>query len=66
MNEGNVQIYMIPGQQCAKVCMYTSSSTLRYSHDLVRVIRPEYRIDYGWYAHILHDCDSRTLTIKGI
>lgn len=46
--------------------MFTSSSTLRYSHDLVRVLRPEYRIDYGWYAHIQHDCDSRTLRIHRV
>lgn len=66
MNEGSVNVYQIPGQECATVEMFTSSSTIRYYHDLVRVNRPEYRIDYGWYAHIQHDCDSRDLFIEGV
>lgn len=46
--------------------MFTSSSTIRYYHDLVRVNRPEFRIDYGWYSHIQHDCSSIDLDIQGV
>lgn len=30
------------------------------------MIRPEARLDYGWYAHILQDCDARELVIERV
>lgn len=38
--------------------METSSSGTCYHHPLVHVEQVEFRADYGWYAHIQHDCWS--------
>lgn len=46
--------------------MITSSSSLEYRHALVKLNRPEARLDYGWYAHILQDCDSDQLDIERV
>lgn len=46
--------------------MWTSSSGTAYSHPLVHVENPEVRIDYGWYAHVLHDCLVKNLVIKEV
>lgn len=50
----------------AQVRMITSSSGVPYEHPLVRIIQPECRIDYGWYAHILHDVPSTNLKIEKV
>lgn len=46
--------------------MYTSSSGTSYVHPLVNVPQVDLRIDYGWYAHISHDCASTQLNIQGV
>jgi hypothetical protein len=45
----------------AKMTMNTASSGTSYRHDLVHVPQVDLRIDYGWYAHIQHDCASTEL-----
>lgn len=46
--------------------MTTSSSTLAYEHALVSYLRPEFRMDYGWYAHIFDDKWSGQMTINRV
>lgn len=46
--------------------MNTSSSGTCYHHPLVHVEQAELRMDYGWYAHVQHDCSSEALTITSV
>lgn len=46
--------------------MITSSSGTPYIHPLTHVVNPESRIDYGWYAHVAHQCDTRSLRLKRV
>lgn len=38
--------------------MVCSSSGTFYEHPLVHVAKTELRMDYGWYAHLAHDCST--------
>jgi len=46
--------------------MNTSSSGTPYRHPVVHVDQVEFRADYGWYAHIFHQCSNDQLKIEVI
>lgn len=51
------------GVDKAMMTMYTSSSGTSYMHPLVHVSQPQFRMDYGYYAHLAHQCHSTQLKI---
>jgi len=64
MHEGQYTIYRKDDH--AHLIMETSSSGTCYHHPVVHVEQAEFRVDYGWYAHVQHDCHSSVLDIKNI
>lgn len=46
--------------------MYTRTSGRSYQHENVQVEEPTTYIDYGWFSHFSHQCDSDHLQIKPV
>lgn len=66
LGEGSYKVYRHKTSHKAMMRMVCSSSGTFYKHPLVHVENAELRMDYGWYSHIMHDCSTRNLKIRGI
>jgi len=60
-HEGVLSIFA--NNSFAYMDMQTRSSGTTYRHPVVHVTNVDFRVDYGWYSHIMHDTSLSRLNI---